>query len=123
MKNLNNLGQNLLRNPDLESQNMSGWKGINGIGNIKVSSERKTGTGSFELQIASDKLGNEIGLEQTLPVQNDKSYLFSASIKSPDVLDQPDFLAGIRQSALRAQFITKDGKPVGIINRIAINPD
>jgi hypothetical protein len=123
VKNLADLAQNLIHNPNFEGANLSGWKGINGIENIKVSAESKEGAGSVELVVESAKQGKETGLEQTLPVQADKSYLFCARIKSSDVVGQPDFLTGIRQRTLKAQFITRDGKAAGKINRIAVNPD
>jgi hypothetical protein len=123
VKNLNDLGKNLMQNSDFKSQNLSGWKGINGFENITISTESKEGAGSVQLQIPSGETGKEIGLEQTVPVKTDNLYFLSAWIKCSDVIKQPDFIAGIQQRTLRAQFITKDGKAVGSIKRIAVNPE
>ena len=122
-KNLNELGKNLISNSDFESGNLSGWKGINGMDNIKISTDSKNGTGSVQLQIAAGDAVKEVGLVQTLPVQTSGSFLYSAWIKCSDVVDQPDFNRGIRERTLRAQFISRDGKPVGRMNRIAVNPN
>lgn len=123
VKNLNDLGHNLIRNSDFEGQDLSGWKVNNETGNIKVSTESKEGAGSVQLQIVTGEQSKEVILEQTLPVTADKLYFYSAWIKCSDLLEQPDFLAGIRQRTLRAQFITKEGKAVGRINRISVNPE
>jgi hypothetical protein len=121
--NLNDLGKNLLHNPDFESRDLSEWKAFSGTENIKVSEESKEGSGSVQLQITTGEAVKEAGLEQTTPVQAARLYLFSAWIKCSDMLEQPDFNRGIRERTLRAQFISKDGKAVGRLSRIAVNPD
>ena len=91
--------------------------------NIKVSKDSKDGSGSVQLQISPGETGKEVGLEQTLIVQPGKLYLFSSWIKCSDRVEQSEFNRTIRERTLRAQFIGKDGKTVGRINRIAVNPN
>jgi hypothetical protein len=123
VNNLNELGKNLILNPDFEGNNIAGWKSKKESGDIKVSTKSKEGSGSVQLQIAPGQGEKEISLEQTLPVTADKLYFFSAWIKCSDLLEEPDFLAGIRQRTLKAQFITKEGKAIGRLSRIAVNPE
>ena len=122
VSNLDELNQNLVANPDFETGDLSGWQGdINGPV-TQISSISKTGTKSVQLSIAGENT-SEAKIEQILPVTAGTTYFFSTWMKCTDLIQQPDFLAGLRQRTLRAQFIAADGKNVGNVRRIALNPE
>jgi len=123
VENINDLGQNLIKNPDFESPGLSLWKIHKGIGTIDLSSVAYKGTGSVEVAVPKGSSAGEVLLGQTLPAKPDAMYFFSAWMKCTDVIEQPDFITGLRQRSLRAQFIRGDGTSVGRVNRIAVNPE
>lgn len=123
LKDLKSIDKNILKNSDFELGNLSGWKSLSGIGNIKISSDSKDGSASVEMIIEPSSTDKEVGLEQKVPVQSGKLYLFTSWIKCSDRVEQSDFNRSIRERTLRAQFTDKDGKIIGNTNKVAVNPD
>lgn len=123
IKDLKSLNKNILHNSDFELGNLSEWKRISGNGNIKISSDSKEGSGSVEMLIEQGSNDKEAAIEQILPVQSGKVYLFTSWIKCSDRVEQSDFNRSIRERTLRAQFISRDGKDIGKTSKVAVNPD
>ncbi|MDR1454214.1 MAG: carbohydrate binding domain-containing protein [Tannerella sp.] len=120
--NLNELNKNLVTNPDFETDDLTGWQGDTDSPFTEISSVSKTGTKSIQLSVSGQN-NKEVKIEQTLPVNGGTIYFFSAWMKCTDMIQQPDFLAGINQRTLRAQFMTADGKNAGDLRRIAVSPE
>lgn len=120
---LNDLGNNLIENPDFDDSDLSGWEYIGGNEDISISKESKVGGGSVQMIIASGESDKETGLEQVIPVHPGKTYCLSTWIKSSDLTEQPDFITGIRGRILGARFLNSENKETGRINRIGINPN
>ena len=116
------LDQSQIKNPDFEDADLSDWKHDPGQKNVELSAISKKGAKSVQLSVVDESV-KDVRLEQTVPVKAGNTYFFSTWMKCTDMIEQPDFLAGIRQRTLTAQFITKEGKDVGNLRRIAVNPE
>jgi hypothetical protein len=122
VKNLKDLGQNLIQNPDFKGKNLTGWKDINGIENIKFTTESNSEKEILQLQIASADTGKVIGLEQTLPVQTGASYLFSSWVKNSDAEVSQNDVTNIQKRALRAWFISGNDNSSGKMKTTSLDP-
>jgi len=121
VSDIGELNPNLINNPDFEANDLSGWHGD--IENKLVSVVDVYKTGAKGVQLTVDESVKEVKIEQILPVEAGITYFFSTWMKCTDIIKQPDFLAGISQRTLRAQFVDDNGRDVGTLKRIAVNPE
>jgi hypothetical protein len=119
---IDELQPNKLANPDFESDDLSAWRIYPDNGRAEFDAISCHGERSIRLHVA-DNTPQTLVLEQAMPVRPGATYFCSAYLKASDMLRQPDFLSGIQQRTLRAQFVDKDGTKIGARRQIAVNPE
>ena len=128
---LEEINENLIVNPGFDDAGGSGWERFGEIGSKVISIAEEDGNPVLMISYAEGEdreaardLFNEVaeveedigtGIYQTFAVESGRSYFFSASAKSSNVLGWT--------STLRARFINEEGELTGPEETLNMNPE